>query len=393
MKFRSPILKIAEREFYRITDRKTLFLLSVILPVFIFTFFALIYKNEIVRDLPVGILDFDNSNTSKLITRYIEASSYLKIGGYYNNIEEIKAGIRSGKLQGAICFPYNMETDIKIGKPVAITVFKNTVNLVVGNLILKDASTIIKTVSGGVLLKKLKSKSMHSDKAYNIVNPIKIETKSLYNAHYSYLNYLVPGLLACLFQMVIMLSGVLIISSEFVHKTFHELVELSNKNVFAIVIGKSLPHIIFHLITTIAIIGVIFPIFNIHIAGSTIGLLVLFLFFIMASFFPAFMISCLFHDQLFATELALILNTPAFLFSGFTFPLPSMPFLHNIFADIIPFTHFLYAYLMIYQMGTPFSYIFNYLLILSVFIVVSLIVIIISLKKQMKNLKPIKTAA
>ena len=181
--------------------------------------------------------------------------------------------------------------------------------------------------------------------------------------------------------MVIMLSGVLIISSEFVHKTFHELVELSNKKVYVIVLGKSLPHIMFHMITAIAIIGVIFPIFNIHIAGSTIGLLVLFLFFIMASFFPAFMISCLFHDQLFATELSLMLNTPAFLFSGFTFPLPSMPLLHNIFANIIPFTHFLYAFLMIYQMGTPFSYITNYLLILSVFSIVSLIVIFISLKK------------
>ena len=96
MKFKSPILKIALREFYRIIDRKTLFLLSIILPIFIFMFFALIYKNEIARDLPIGILDLDNSNTSKLVTRYIESSSYLKVKGYYNDIEEIKTGIRSG---------------------------------------------------------------------------------------------------------------------------------------------------------------------------------------------------------------------------------------------------------------------------------------------------------
>jgi ABC-2 type transport system permease protein len=225
---------------------------------------------------------------------------------------------------------------------------------------------------------------MHPEKAYNIIQPIKVETKSLYNPNYSYLNYLVPGLLACMLQMIIMLSGVLIISSEFVHNTFPELLELSDKKVLNIILGKSLPHLAFHFVTAIAIIGVIFPIFNLHIHGEIFGLLVFFLIFIMASFFMAFMISSLFHDQMFATELALFINTPAFLFSGFTFPLTSMPLLHNIFASIIPFTHFLYGYLMLYQMGTPLSYALEFVGKLLMFIIISLIVLIFSLKHHIK---------
>ncbi len=385
MKTNSPVLKIAIREYHRIIERKTLFVLSVILPIFIFLFFALLYKNEIVNNVPIGVLDMDNSETSLLVTRYIDATSYIKIADQYYDLEDVKKDIRKGKIQGAVYFPHNFEKNLKAGKPVFVTIYKNTSNLVIGNLLYKDAMTVVKSVSGGVLLKKLKTKGMHPDKAYNIMQPIKVETKSLYNPNYSYLNYLVPGLLACMLQMIIMLSGVLIISSEFVHNTFGELLELSNKNVFVIILGKSIPHVAFHFITAIAIIGVIFPLFNLHIAGTTFNLLVLFLIFILASFFLAFMISSLFHDQMFATELALFINTPAFLFSGFTFPLTSMPLLHNIFAAIIPFTHFLYGYLMIYQMGTPLSYASEFIVKLSLFIIIPLIVIVFSLKHHIKT--------
>lgn len=384
MKTNSPILKIAIREYHRIIERKTLFVLSIILPIFIFLFFALLYKNEIVNNVPIGVLDMDNSETSLLITRYVDATSYIKIADQYYDLEQVKSDIRKGKIQGALYFPHNMEKNLKAGKPVFVTVYKNTSNLVIGNLIYKDAMTVIKTVSGGVLLKKLKAKGMHPEKANNIIQPIKVETKSLYNSNYSYLNYLVPGLLACMLQMIIMLSGVLIISSEFVHNTFSELLELSDKNVLNIILGKSLPHLAFHFVTAIAIIGVIFPIFNLHIHGEIFGLLVFFLIFIMASFFMAFMISSLFHDQMFATELALFINTPAFLFSGFTFPLTSMPLLHNIFASIIPFTHFLYGYLMLYQMGTPFTYALEFVGKLLIFIIISLIVLTFSLKHHIK---------
>lgn len=386
MKFNSPILKIAKREYHRIVERKTLFVLSIVLPVFIFLIFTMLYKNEIVRDLPMAILDMDNSSTSKMITRFIESSSYMKIENYYNSIEEVKQAMREGKIQGAVAYPPKMEKDLKLGKPTNVTIYKNTANIVVGNLILRDASTIVKTVSGGALLKKFKSKGLHPEHAYNIVNPIKIETKSLYNSHYSYLHYLVPGLLACLLQMVIMLSGVLIISSEFVHNTFSELAELAEHKVFNIIIGKSIPHLFFHFISAILIIGVLFPIYNIEIIGSSLSLMVVFILFVMASFFLSFLISSLFHDQLFATELALMINTPAFLFSGFTFPLTAMPLLHNIFANIIPFTHFLYAFLMVYQMGTPLMYAYKYLLALIIFIVGSLILTSIILKKHLNKL-------
>ncbi|MCB0752875.1 MAG: ABC transporter permease, partial [Ignavibacteriae bacterium] len=101
----------------------------------------------------------------------------------------------------------------------------------------------------------------------------------------------------------------------------------------------------------ILIIGVIFPLYNIVVKGSLFTLLILIVAFIFASFLMGLLISTIFNDQLLATEIAVFINTPAFIFSGFTFPIWGMPFIHTIFAQILPFTHFLEAFLKVYQMG------------------------------------------
>jgi len=377
--------RIIKREFYRIFERKTLYLLMILLPIVLFTLYGLIYKSESVTEIPIAIVDNDNSQLSRTITQFVESSSALRIEKYFNSIDEVKSAIRKGEIQGAFYIPSDLEKDVKHEKSSSVVIYKNTSNLVIGNSILKDGTQIIRTVSGGILLKKLMSDNMLEDQAMNIVNPIKIESMSLYNPNYSYLSYLIPGLIGFTIQMLIMVASVLVISSEFTHHTFHELVELADKKVSRILIGKFTPHFIIHFATVLIITGVIFPLFNIRVYGSELSIIALFTLFITVSLLLGLMISSLFHDQLFATELALFINTPAFIFSGFTFPLWGMPALHSTYAQLIPFTHFLSAFLKVYQMGTPLSSALDEILILCLFAGVSLIVLFIKMKIEVNK--------
>ena len=380
------ILKdIIAREFKRISERRTLFLLMIILPVSIAFFFGAIYKNEIARNIPVAVYDADNSELSRTIIRFIESSNYLQVGEYVNSGKEIETGILNGEFEGAFYIPKNFEKDIKKGKHSTIVVYKNTANLVIGNLILKDASTIIRTVSGGILLKKFKNKTLNEEQAMNIVNPVKIESQSLFNPNYSYSQFLVPGLIFVSLQMAIMLSAALVFNSEISHKTFAMLIETGEGSPLLIFTGKMLSHYFIHLLNSIIIVFLILPLFDIIIYGAVFPLFVLISLFIIASLSLAFLISVFINDQLFATEIALVINTPAFMFSGLTFPLWSMPLLHNIFSELIPFTHFLSAYLKLAQMSLPFSFISAEVFKLLLFIILPSIITLFTLRKKINN--------
>lgn len=387
----STLKKIIFREFKRIGERKTLFLLEIIFPIFIFILFSEIYKEEVIRELPVAVFDIDNTNLSRKFSWYLDSSPTLKVIDNVNSIDEIKNMFKKGKIQGAFVFPKDFEKDAKSGKSSSIVTYKNSSNLLVGTYILKESSTIINTIAGSATLKKLISQGKSKESAMAIVNPIRIETASLYNPTYSYENYLMPGLVTFIFQMLIMLAAVIVISSEFSHETFGELIKFADNKAYKILIGKCLPHLLIHLSTIVLILGIIFPLYNIEINGSIMLLFGLLVIFVFASFMLGILISTIFNDQLFATEIAVFINTPAFIFSGFTFPIWGMPFIHTVFAQILPYTHFLSAFLKVYQMGAAIGYVFNEIIILSLFgigsIIISLIVLRLKMNSANKKLK------
>lgn len=381
----SSIKKIIIREFKQIGKRKTLFLLEIVFPIIIFFLFAEIYKQEVIRELPVAIYDADNSSLSRKIERFIDASPTMQITENLNSIQEIKNDFKKGKIKGAFVFPRNFEKQIKSGLNSNIIIYKNSSNIIVGTYLFKESAAIIKTVSAGVLIKKLNSNGQSSDQAMATVNPIQIKTVSLYNPTYSYENYLMPGLVTFTLQMMIMIAAVIILSSEFTHNTFGELVKLAENKAYRIFIGKSVPHLIIHFASIVLILGVIFPLYNIKIKGSIIDVYILLYTFIISIFMVGFLISTIIKDQLLATEIVVFINTPAFIFSGFTFPIWGMPFLQSVFAQLLPFTHFLTAFLKVYQMGAPLSSVFDQYLIISLFGFVSIIGIMSTLKIKIKR--------
>lgn len=382
---KTPINSIIIREFRRIRERKTLFLLEIIFPLVLFFFFAEIYKEEVIRELPVAIYDADNTSLSRKVIQYVESSPTLKITEYSNSIDEIKSQFKKGKIQGAFVLPRNFENKIKAGNNSSIIVYKNSTNILVSNYLLKESALIIKTISGGILLKKIKSTEVSAERAMAVLNPISLETASLYNPTYSYENYLMPGLVTVTLQMLIMLAAVIVISSEYTHNTFGNLIKMAEGKAYKILIGKSVPHLLIHFSSIILIVGIIFPLYNIAINGEAITLILLMSCFITASFMMGLLISALIKDQLLATEIAVFINTPAFIFSGFTFPIWGMPFVHKLFAQILPFTHFLNAFLKVYQMGASFSYVSFEFLILTLFIIVSLVGTWIVLKIKIRK--------
>ncbi len=345
----TTIYRVAKREF-RGMSRISLFI-STALPLILILIFNSIYEKEILRELPVVVYDCDRSELSRKLTRLIDASPSMEVIDSYFSIDRIEEAFKDGNTEAIFFIPSDFEHSIKRGLQSRIIVYKNSSNIITSNLILKDATTIIKTFSAGVLLNKFEKNSLSEKLAYPLVNPIKIETSSLYNPNYSYLSYLPPGLIAFTLQIAIMLSTSLIINSEFSGKTFGDLLSISHLDTALIFIGKFLPYFTLYFLMSLIILFIIFPLYNITMNGSYIILLLLFIILIAINVNSGILISSLYNNQLFATELTIFINTPAFILSGFTFPIWAMPSFHKALAYLMPFTYFLEAFIKIIRAG------------------------------------------
>lgn len=380
----SPTLRVMRREFRRIFSRKALYSLMIIMPLIIFFMMFYIYRDRVIIDMPVGVVDNDDSELSRMIVRSIESTRSLKITGHYSSVDEIREGMRKGNIQGAFYIPEDLEKDIKRGKSGTIVVYKNSSNIIIGNLILKDASTIVQTISAGIVMKRLQAGGLSADQALVMANPIRIESNSLFNPGYNYANFLPPGIVMVLLQMLIMIMAVVAINDEINEKTIHDLFETAGGKVHAVLFGKMLAHTAIHIATGMGVLGLLFPLFKVPFNGSMLLAVPFMIYFIIAGFLPGFVVSCMFNNRFIATDFAAFYNSPAFLFSGYTYPLWAMPGVHNWYAQILPFTHFLSGFMKIYQYNAPAVSLLPELGALSIFIAVSLIAAPLLLKYRIK---------
>ena len=335
MKNSFNILKIIVKdEFKRIAGSRITRLLYAVFPIVIFLSFSLVYQKEIISEIPVGIINKDNSDLSQTIIKYIESSPSMKIVEYLSSIDEAKDEMLRGKIHGFFYLPPDFSSNIKSGRQANSFLFINSSNLIISNTLLSDGSKILKTVNAGILVKKFRFSGLTESQATDLANPLKIESNILYNTNYSYISYLIPGLTTFSLMIIIILGAIPIISHKLDHKEFTDFISKTNRNVSLILFGKSLPHLAFHFANILILVGIIFPLFSITTTASAIIVLMYLFFFAIVSFTFGLMLAALVYKRVLATEAALFLLMPAFIYSGLTFPLWAMPEIHQIIARI-----------------------------------------------------------
>ena len=189
-----------------------------------------------------------------------------------------------------------------------------------------------------------------------------------------------------LLQMLVMVLAVTVINEEIDEGTLTELFQTAGNRVSAVMFGKALAHTAIHTATGLGVLGLLFPLFGITIKGSILLAVPFMIFFIAAGFFPGFLVSCLVRNKFIATDIAAFYNSPAFLFSGYTFPLWAMPSLHYYYAQLLPFTHFLTGFLKIYRYNAPVMDLMPQLAALSIFVFIPMVIAALALKYRIKPL-------
>lgn len=367
----NAIFKVAFRELKFILTRKSYYMILLVFPPLLFLLYSLIYNSQALHNIPVAIWDEDQTEISRLMTRQYQSSPYVEIVASVNTAAELKALIQENAIQGAVHMPSGMQSDIQSSRPVSISFFRNASNLIYGELLYKAFAEVTLTINGGVILERFVKSGVPLGQAISLANPIDLHVHSMYNPSYNYQNYLVPGLMTVGLQMMLIMVAVLLINSEFKPKRFEELMVLSKESSIIIISGKTLAFYLVGMLNVVLMFGVFFAYFNIPFVHDFWPIFTLFSLFVLACIGVGMMISVLAREALMASDLALFYTSPAFVFSGFTFPKWAMPWYDQFYAELMPFTPFLMGFFKVYQMESGWNAIAPHLLNLGWFIFIS----------------------
>ena len=332
-------LKLLKIEFKRIFSNNVLLAIFIGAPIFYGILFGYVYQQAKVIDLPIVIIDQDHSPTSDKIIDAFEDNEALFVSDVRFSPGNIMAEMPTKQYDAVVTLPANFEADVLQKKHPEIRVDLNMANILNANTASKNIQSVLMTLNAGIEIEGLKKQGLHPTQALASFESFKINFNKLYNSTGNYVAFMLPGLLAAIMQQIIFLAMALVFSRDFEDGHFEILIEKSKYSLYHITL-KSLPFLLMIPIMWF-LVSLMIPYFKIDIDIFNFPMLVLVTLLSFASMCIGMLFSIAIPSQLKATELLMVISTPAFILSGFTWPTIAFPNAIANFAQCIPSTSFL----------------------------------------------------
>lgn len=345
---------LLKREFRLFFTNKTMLSVFFMAPVFYALLIGFTYQSGKVENIPVILVNHDNTPLSNQVVEMLQDSKSLKILNYISEPANLKDETIKTEAAAVIVIPERFEAMMLQKKYPEVNVYVNTSNVLTANFATKAIQQILGTFSAGAEIKALQKKGMNADVAKTQFEPFKANYITLFNTTSNYLIFMWPAMMAVVLQQVILLAMAVTFSEEFKRESF--LKDFAGKEKYAIVVMtiKCLPIWIF------ANFNILFfylcsLYFKIPAPDHIGNFFLLTAAFVIAATNLGVLVSILVPDALKATQILMVIASPAFIISGFTWPSYAMPEFIKSFTAIIPLTPYLEALkIMVVQNGSDF---------------------------------------
>ncbi len=285
------------------------------------------------KALPTAISIDDNGIFARSVVAALRNSSYFDIVAETNSPAGARRLLQEGKVLFVVEIPVNFTRDIMRGTQPDLLMEADASDPAAGGFALGAFTGLASAALRDDLKGPLASRAQGPP-------PFNAVTHLLYNPESNTRYSIVPGLLAVILTMTMVLMTCLALTRERERGTYENLLAMPITPI-EIMIGKIAPNVIVGAIQSTIILLMAKYVFAVPLIGSLLLLAFALAIYIVANLAVGYTFSTLAQNQLQAMQMTMFFLLPAILLSGFAFPFSGMPVWAQYIGEILPATHFL----------------------------------------------------
>ncbi len=329
---------------------------SIVFPFIVVAFFTTLMKAGEPTDMPVGVVDQDNTHVSRAMVRKLDGFQTTRVVGHYANMNDARQAIQQNKIYAFLLIPKGTTDKLLSSQQPKISFYYSNVTLVAGSLLYRDLKTVASLGSAAVGSEKLAAIGKTSREIRTFLQPITIDLHMIGNPWSNYNIYLstcmTPGVLMIFIFLLVPYS----IGTELKFHRSRQWIQMAGNNIYVAVTGKILTQtIIFTLVMWCFEFYIFYYLHFPHPGGVVPILLVGFLSVLACQCFGIFMFG-LMPSLRMSMSMCSLWSVVSFSVCGATYPLFAMDPMIQSMAQLFPLRH----YYMIYQIsifnGFPLTY-------------------------------------
>ncbi len=324
-------------------DRMALFF-TVIMPM-IQMFMIGFAINTNVRRIPTAVYDAAQTQESRrLLDRFVNSDDF-KIVAYVFSEEELNREVIAGRAKVGIKIPPDYSRRLLAGQTASYLVLVDGSDSSVAGEALN--------VSNAIALRESLERNLSVTSARQTL-PIESRPKILFNPDSKSANFLIPGMIAVLMQMMTVLMTAITIVRERERGTLDQLYMTPVKPL-GLMIGKVVPYAVVAYAELLILLSFMRWAFGVPIRGSIPLLMLLVAPFILTMLGFGLLVSTRAQTYQEATQMAFGTMMPSIFLSGYIFPIDTMPQIFQWISSIIPTTYLIQIFRGVILRGAEFQ--------------------------------------
>jgi len=330
----SRIAAVMVKEFTQLRRDRITYAMILVMPLMQLLLFGYAINTD-PRHLPAAVVSHDHGRIANALVAALERTSYVDIRHLPSSEAEMDRLLRRGDISLALTIPPDFSQKVLKGDRAQV---------------LAEVDATDPTAAGGVAaaVAAMPATALKHDlrgpaaKASG-TPPFEVVIHRLYNPEGITSFNIVPGLLAIILSMTLVMMTAMAVTREVERGTMESLLSMP-ATAFEVMIGKLLPYVAVGLLQTIIVLLLARLLFAVPMAQSLAGWFALsvgIVLFITGNLALGYLISTVVRSQLQAMQISMFYMMPSLFFSGFMFPFAGLPGWAQVIGEVIPITHFL----------------------------------------------------
>jgi ABC-2 type transport system permease protein len=327
-------------------------------PVLYALLFGSVYCAGRIRNVPIVIVDQDNSAISRDLTSALLASENLSLAFYATSPESFVKAARRDRAYACVVIPEHFQRDLLRGAGASVTVIYDGSNILIGNMASRAISGGISPYRAGARSRQLMASGMPREQALAAALPTQPVVRPLSNpaSHYGF--FVLIGLVAVAIQQVTRMGSAIALNLDTQR-------DGTKRYVTARVAATAAAVIPFAILA----VRLPFDLFGVPFRGSWLLGYTVMVWFIVLQILLGYAIAGVFRSALLSLHFLLFASVPLFALSGFTWPAVAMPGWLQAVSWLIPLTHLLDIMRKMALMGAGLASIWPHVALLVVWMV------------------------
>ena len=241
MKVLGQIYEVMMRELQILRQNHIYRFCMVLFPILVIIFFTTLLDDGLPTSMPVGIVDLDNTSTTRALERKLDGFQMSKVVAHYPSVAEARQAIQRNEIYGFLYIPKGTTSKLLASRQPKISYYYTYTTMVAGSMIMKDMKTISSLGSAALGQATMRAKGLTDKQIQTLLQPITIDLHQIANPWSSYNVYLTTVMVPGILMIFIFLISAYSLGTELKFATSKNWLAMADNNVTIALVGKFLP--------------------------------------------------------------------------------------------------------------------------------------------------------